>query len=128
VWSGDTVRMDEEGYLYFIGRLDEMIKTSGYRVSPTEVEEVLFASGLVKDAVAVGVSHATLGHAIAVIVASLQDGQAPTEKLLEYCKQNLPNFMVPHHIEWRDDLPRSPNGKYDRPLLSAQMRDLLVRE
>lgn len=128
VWSGDTVRMDEEGYLYFIGRLDEMIKTSGYRVSPTEVEEVLFASGLVKDAVAVGVPHPTLGQAIAVIVAALEGALAPTDKLLEYCKQNLPNFMVPHHIEWRDDLPRSPNGKYDRPLLSAQMRDRLVRE
>ena len=56
VWSGDTVRMDEEGFLYFIGRRDEMIKTSGYRVSPTEIEEVIYATELVGEAAAVGVS------------------------------------------------------------------------
>ena len=57
VWSGDTVRCDADGYLYFVGRRDEMIKTSGYRVSPTEVEEVVYASGLVGDAVAVAAPH-----------------------------------------------------------------------
>ena len=61
VWSGDTVRMDEDGFLYFIGRKDEMIKTSGYRVSPTEVEEVVYASGLVGDAVAVAASASDAG-------------------------------------------------------------------
>ena len=61
VWSGDIVRRDAEGFLYFIGRRDEMIKTSGYRVSPTEVEEEAYATGLVVDAVAVGVPHARLG-------------------------------------------------------------------
>ena len=69
VWSGDIVRRDAEGFLYFIGRRDEMIKTSGYRVSPTEVEEEAYATGLVGDAVAVGVPHARLGHGI-VLVAS----------------------------------------------------------
>ncbi len=69
VWSGDIVRRDAEGFLYFIGRRDELIKTSGYRVSPTEVEEEAYATGLVADAVAVGVPHARLGHGI-VLVAS----------------------------------------------------------
>ncbi|HKE93545.1 MAG TPA: AMP-binding protein, partial [Povalibacter sp.] len=128
VWSGDTVRMDAEGYLYFIGRRDEMIKTSGYRVSPTEVEEVLFASGLVSDAVAVGVPHARLGQAIVVIVAAQAESTEPTDKLLEFCKQNLPNFMVPHHVQWRPSLPRSPNGKYDRPLLAGEVRNLFSGE
>src|SRR4029079_4312558 len=64
VFSGDTVRKDSEGYLYFIGRHDEMMKTSGYRVSPTEVEEVLYATKLVGECVAFGVDHPTLGHAI----------------------------------------------------------------
>ena len=64
VWSGDTVRTDDEGYLYFIGRRDEMIKTSGYRVSPTEIEEVVYATGLVAEAAAFGVPHAILGHAV----------------------------------------------------------------
>src|SRR6266850_403624 len=69
VWSGDTVKMDADGYLYFIGRRDEMIKTSGYRVSPSEIEEVVFATGLVADAAAVGVPHPALGQAIALIAA-----------------------------------------------------------
>jgi acyl-coenzyme A synthetase/AMP-(fatty) acid ligase len=61
VWSGDTVRRDADGFLYFIGRKDEMIKTSGYRVSPTEIEEVIYATGLVAEAAAFGVPHPTLG-------------------------------------------------------------------
>ena len=75
VWSGDTVRMDEEGFLYFIGRRDEMIKTSGYRVSPTEIEEVVFATGLVADAAAVGVPHPTLGQAIVVVATPAPGGE-----------------------------------------------------
>ena len=70
VWSGDIVRRDEEGFLYFIGRRDEMIKTSGYRVSPTEIEEEAYATGLVSDAVAVGVPHARLGHGIVLIATA----------------------------------------------------------
>lgn len=68
VWSGDTVKMDDEGFLYFVGRRDEMIKTSGYRVSPTEVEEVVYATGLVAEAAAIGVSHPVLGQAVVLVV------------------------------------------------------------
>jgi acyl-CoA ligase (AMP-forming) (exosortase A-associated) len=121
VWSGDTVRRDADGFLYFIGRRDEMIKTSGYRVSPTEVEEVLYATGLVRDAVAVGVAHPTLGQAV-VIVAAASEGRKPdSEALLKECKQRLPTFMVPLHVEWRDSLPRNPNGKFDRPKLAGEL-------
>ena len=67
VFSGDTVRRDEEGYLYFIGRRDEMMKTSGYRVSPTEVEEILYATGLVGECIAFGVPNPALGQAVCVI-------------------------------------------------------------
>jgi acyl-CoA ligase (AMP-forming) (exosortase A-associated) len=124
VWSGDTVRMDEEGFLYFIGRRDEMIKTSGYRVSPSEIEEVVFATGLVADAAAVGVPHPTLGQAIVVVAAPAPGKEPATDALLEACKRQLPMFMTPHHIEWRDTLPRNPNGKYDRPKLAAEMKSL----
>ena len=78
VWSGDTVRMDKDGFLYFIGRKDEMIKTSGYRVSPTEVEEVAYASGMVGDAVAVGAPHPDLGQAIVLVVSEPSPGQRPS--------------------------------------------------
>jgi acyl-CoA ligase (AMP-forming) (exosortase A-associated) len=126
VWSGDTVRKDADGFLYFIGRRDEMIKTSGYRVSPTEVEEVLYATGLVRDAVAVGVSHPSLGQAV-VVVAAPADGRKPeTAALLNECKQRLPTFMVPLHVEWRDHLPRNPNGKFDRPLLARELKELFA--
>lgn len=124
VWSGDTARADEDGYLYFIGRRDEMIKTSGYRVSPTEIEEVVYQTGLVLDAVAVGVPHATLGQAIVLVAAPASGAPADAQGLLDECRRRLPNFMVPQHVEWRDSLPRNPNGKFDRPRLAAELQAL----
>lgn len=126
VWSGDTVKMDEDGYLYFVGRRDEMIKTSGYRVSPSEVEEVIFATGLVADAAAVGVSHPTLGQAIVVVVATAPGKPEDASKIIDECKRQLPAFMVPTHIEYRETLPRNPNGKYDRPRLATELSQLFT--
>jgi acyl-CoA ligase (AMP-forming) (exosortase A-associated) len=126
VWSGDTVKMDEDGFLYFIGRKDEMIKTSGYRVSPSEIEEVAFASGLLADAAAIGVPHPTLGQAVILVAAPL-DGHAPNDApLLEAIRKDLPAFMVPARIDWRESLPRNPNGKYDRARLALELKDLFA--
>ncbi len=124
VWSGDKVSMDEEGYLYFVGRDDEMIKTSGYRVSPTEVEEVIYASRLAKEAVVLGVPHPKLGQAIVVAAAANEGEQLDVSKMINYCKREMPTFMVPAHIEEFDNLPRNPNGKIDRNLLSQQLTTL----
>ena len=121
VFSGDTVRRDAEGFLYFIGRRDEMIKTSGYRVSPTEVEEVLYATRLVGECVAFGSEHPTLGQAIQVI-ATAPDGSAAvdTAALLAACRQRMPAYMVPAAVAAAaGPLPRNPNGKIDRKLLST---------
>ena len=126
VWSGDTVRKDEDGFLYFIGRRDEMIKTSGYRVSPSEIEEVIFATGLVADAAAVGVTHPALGQAVVVVAAPAPGKQPDAEPVLAECRKQLPTFMVPAHIEWRESLPRNPNGKYDRPRLAAELAQLFT--
>jgi acyl-CoA ligase (AMP-forming) (exosortase A-associated) len=126
VWSGDTVRRDADGFLYFIARNDDMIKTSGYRVSPTEIEEVAFASGLVHEAAAVGVPDAKLGQVIA-LVAKPQDERASVEPLLAFYKARVPLYMVPTHILWRDTLPRNPNGKIDRRLLSETIADSIRR-
>jgi acyl-CoA ligase (AMP-forming) (exosortase A-associated) len=123
VWSGDTVRMDEDGFLYFVGRRDEMIKTSGYRVSPTEVEEAVYATGLVSDAVAVGVPHPTLGQAIALVASPAPGGAGDSKQLLDECRKRLALYMVPAIVEWREELPRNPNGKFDRPLLATQLRE-----
>ncbi len=121
VYSGDNVRRDAEGFLYFIGRRDEMIKTSGYRVSPTEVEEILYATRLVGECVAFGVDHPVLGQAIQVI-ATPPAGAAALDSaaLLAECRVHMPAYMVPAGIEAAaGPLPRNPNGKIDRKLLAT---------
>jgi acyl-CoA ligase (AMP-forming) (exosortase A-associated) len=125
VWSGDTVRVDEDGFFYFISRRDEMIKTSGYRVSPTEVEEVIYATGLVGESAALGIPHPVLGQAI-VVVATARDGvRLDTEALLAQCRQRLPAFMVPALVKAREgSLPRNPNGKIDRKLMAQELLGL----
>jgi acyl-CoA ligase (AMP-forming) (exosortase A-associated) len=124
VFSGDTVRMDEEGYLYFIGRRDEMMKTSGYRVSPTEVEEILYATRLVGECVAFGVDNDALGQAIQVIATPPAGGMLDTVALLAECRARMPAYMVPAGIEVREGpLPRNPNGKIDRKSLSTEWID-----
>src|SRR3546814_3502744 len=115
VWSGDTVKRDEQGLLYFVSREDAMIKTSGNRVSPTEVEEAAIASGLVAEAVAMGVPDDRLGQAIALVVRPAPPkGREVEADLRNYLKRELPNFMQPTHVLWRADMPKSPNGKLDR--------------
>ena len=120
VWSGDTVVADEEGFLYFVGRTDDMIKTSGYRVSPSEIEEAAYATGVVRDAVALGIDEVGIGHRI-VLVATGLDGDLDTAMLLAALRQALPLYMVPSQVHVRDELPRSPNGKFDRNLMKAQV-------
>ena len=122
VWSGDTVVADEEGFLYFVGRADEMIKTSGYRVSPTEVEEAAYATGLVRDAVALGVDDPVLGQRVALVVAMIAEEESSADGLIARLKRDLPTYMVPSVVEVRDELPRSPNGKFDRALLRQEIQ------
>jgi acyl-CoA synthetase (AMP-forming)/AMP-acid ligase II len=126
VWSGDTVMRDEDGFLYFVARRDEMIKTSGYRVSPTEIEEVLLGTGLVSEAVALGVDHPTLGQAIVVMAVAAAEHAADSAKLLAECKQRLPTFMIPTRIEWRTAIPRNPNGKMDRKSIADELKNLFA--
>ena len=123
VWSGDTVRRDAEGFLYFIGRGDDMIKVSGYRISPTEIEAVLHATGLVTEAAAFGIEHPTLGQVIAVIAVAADASSVDAPTLLAECKRRLPAYMVPAQVELRTgSLPRNPNGKIDRNLLRQTLR------
>lgn len=125
VWSGDTVRRDADGFLYFIGRGDDLIKVSGYRVSPTEIEDALLASGLVVEVAAFGVPHPELGQAI-VVLAVAAEGVAGAA-LLKESQRRLPAYMVPAHIDLRAEaFPRNPNGKLDRKLLRADYVDLFA--
>lgn len=121
VFSGDTVRRDAEGFLYFVGRRDEMIKTSGYRVSPTEVEEVIYATRRVGECAAFGVEHPVLGQAIRV-VATVPEGGGGLDvaALLAECRVRMPGYMVPAGVDVVPaPLPRNPNGKIDRKALAA---------
>jgi acyl-CoA ligase (AMP-forming) (exosortase A-associated) len=118
VWSGDRVRQDEDGLFHFVGRADAMIKTSGNRVSPTEVEEAAVASGVAAEAVALGYPDHRLGEAIALVVRGSPEAEAD---LVRHLRRELPNFMQPSAILWRDALPRSPNGKLDREALKREL-------
>lgn len=125
VWSGDTVRKDEEGYLYFVGRQDDMIKTSGYRVSPSEIEEIIYSTGLVEHAAALGVPHLVLGQEIVVVVTPPAGKEkVDVDKLRDECKRQLPAFMLPAQIVIKTELPRNANGKIDRPSLMREIQHL----
>jgi acyl-CoA synthetase (AMP-forming)/AMP-acid ligase II len=104
-----------------------MIKTSGYRVSPTEVEEVIYSTQMVSEAAALGVPHPILGQAIIVIAAPKHGSTLDADGLLACCRDRLPAYMVPAKIEVRlGPLPRNPNGKIDRKLLISEFQDLFV--
>jgi len=117
VWSGDTVRRDADGLFYFVGRDDAMIKTSGNRVSPTEVEEAAVESGQVAEACALGRKDERLGEAIILFVR----GSGDDAELKTHLKTMLPNFMQPSEIIWLAEFPKSANGKLDRNLLALRL-------
>ena len=121
VWSGDEVVRDEEGFLYFVGRRDEMIKTSGYRLSPTEIEEVAYDTGLVRDAVALGVEDPNLGQHVVLVVSPVSGDTVDVDALLAQMRKALPRYMLPRRVEVRLEIPRSPNGKFDRSLLRKEL-------
>jgi acyl-CoA ligase (AMP-forming) (exosortase A-associated) len=126
VWSGDRVRRDAVGLLHFAGRRDAMIKTSGNRVSPQEVEGAAIATGLVAEAVALGLPDPALGQAIHLVARAKVDPAEAEAALPAALARELPGFMVPRVIHWREEMPLSPNGKLDRTglyqELSAAMR------
>lgn len=127
--SGDIVRIDEDGYLWFVGRADSMIKCSGFRLSPTEVEELIYRYGNVTEVVAFGVEDAALGQVVHVAVSSGGGATAESEQLLCACRQNMPNYMVPRHVHcWEGLMPRTSSGKIDRQTVIRTCRDeLLIR-
>jgi acyl-CoA ligase (AMP-forming) (exosortase A-associated) len=120
VWSGDRVRRERDGLLYFAGRRDAMIKSAGNRISPQEVEEAALATGLVAEAVALGVADARLGQAVHLVVRGAGD-EAARADLPKRLQRELPNFMQPQMIHWREAMPLNPNGKIDRTALQTEL-------
>ena len=119
VWSGDRVVRDERGLLYFVGRRDAMIKSSGNRISPQEIESAALATDWVVEAVALGLEDARLGQAIHLVVRG--DEAMGSEALKKHLARELPNFMQPQVIHWRSQMPLNPNGKIDRTALAKEI-------
>ncbi|QDU07407.1 class I adenylate-forming enzyme family protein [Gimesia aquarii] len=117
LYTGDLFRMDKEGYLYFVGRRDDIIKSRGEKVSPKEVENVLFAHERISEAAIMGDPDPVLGQSIRAIITLMPDQELSEKEALAYCRKHLEDFMVPQKIEFRDELPKSPNGKVDKKQL-----------
>lgn len=125
VWSGDRVRRDEQGLLYFVGRRDAMIKSSGNRISPAEIEDAATSTGLAAEAVALGIPDPQLGQAILLLVrpAAVPQPEQLIDDMLIAMKRDLPAFMLPKIVELRESFPKNPNGKIDRALLVAEIEE-----
>jgi len=116
-YSGDLVKMDEDGFLYFIGRRDTMIKSSGFRISPTEIEEVLFQTGKLRGEAVIGIPDDVLGQVIKAFVIAKDGTPIDTVALLAVCAEKMPRYMVPKFIEILTELPKTSSGKVDYPAL-----------
>lgn len=119
-YSGDLVVEDEDGFFSFVGRADAMIKSSGYRISPTEVEEVLMATGAFRQVAVIGLPDPLAGQKVHAIAVPLNGAVPVVHDILKAVSGQLPAFMVPRVIELVDALPTTPNGKLDYPLLARQ--------
>jgi long-chain acyl-CoA synthetase len=114
LYTGDLFRTDDEGYLYFVGRRDDIIKSRGEKVSPREIEDVLYSLGGVAEAAVVGVPDPVLGQAVKAVVA-LREGARLTESdLRRHCARRLEDFAVPKFVEFRASLPKTPSGKISK--------------
>ena len=113
LYTGDYCSLDEDGYLYFQGRMDQMIKSRGMKVSPSEVEDYLYAIEGIEAAAVVGVEHAAVGEGLWAFVTLAQGAQLTVAQVLERCRQGLDAHKVPLSITIESSLPRTANGKFD---------------
>jgi acyl-CoA ligase (AMP-forming) (exosortase A-associated) len=116
-YSGDLVKADAEGFLYFVGRRDTMIKSSGFRISPTEIEEVLFQTGRLRGAAAIGIPDDVLGQVVKAFVVAKDGTPVDLQELLSICAEKMPRYMVPKFLEVLEELPKTSSGKVDYPAL-----------
>jgi len=121
LYTGDLFKMDEEGFLYFVGRKDDMIKTKGERVSPKEVEEAIHALEGVAEAAVIPVPDEILGQAIKAYVVPKNGYSLKEKELILHCKKMLEDFAVPKYFEIRDSLPKNASGKIDKLLLKKEI-------
>jgi amino acid adenylation domain-containing protein len=126
LYSGDLFRRDEDGYLYFVGRKDDMIKTKGERVSPKEIENVICQiEGVVNSAV-IGVPDEIMGKAIMAFIVRDSNGDLSEKDIRKYCTEQMEIFMVPKYVEFIKDLPKTPNGKIDKKHLISKYSEKVL--
>lgn len=118
-YSGDLVIQDDDGFLYFVGRKDAMIKSAGYRISPTEVEDVLMSTGAFREVAVIGVPDTWVGQKVCA-VATAANGAVDTRAVIAAAGQSLPVYMLPSRIDLVETLPVTPNGKIDYKSLVAE--------
>jgi acyl-CoA synthetase (AMP-forming)/AMP-acid ligase II len=118
--TGDLVHLDGDGNYVFLGRKDHMIKSRGYRVEIGEIETVLCNHPEIKNAVVIPIPDELIGNRISVIVVPLVAGKITRDDILQYCAKQLPKYMIPEIVEFRDSLPTTSSGKVDRKKLSDQ--------
>jgi len=117
-FSGDYVKKDDDGYIYYVGRKDQQIKSSGFRMSPTEIEEKIYRCPYVQEVVAFGIEDDVLGQKVKAILTLKSDySEKDVEKIRSFCQENMPNYMVPAIFEVIEKMPLTANGKINRPLL-----------
>ncbi|MCX7855329.1 MAG: AMP-binding protein [Anaerolineae bacterium] len=118
LYTGDLFYMDEDGFLYFVARKDDIIKTRGEKVAPREVEEVLYKLPGVVEAAVVGVPDEVLGQAIKAVIVCGDGLRLTRQDVLRHCREHLEDFAVPRYVEFRESLPKTPSGKIDRRALA----------
>ena len=117
LFTGDLFYEDEEGFLYFVGRKDDMIKTKGERVSPKEIENILCGLDGISEAAVVGIPDEILGQAVKAFIVKKDDAALSKNDILLFCSKNMESFMMPKEIVFLEFLPKSSNGKVDKKLL-----------
>jgi len=114
LYTGDLAKVDEEGYIYIVGRNSEMIKSAGARISPKEIEEVVLEIPEITECGVVGLKDEILGEAITACVVLKKDKIISEDQVMEHCAERLPSYKVPHHVKFVSNLPKTASGKIKR--------------
>jgi acyl-coenzyme A synthetase/AMP-(fatty) acid ligase len=119
-YTGDLFRTDAEGYLYFVGRKDDMIKSRGEKVSPKEIENALYELPSIREAAVIGVPHPLLGMALKAVIVLAEGAEASEREVIAHCARRLEEHLVPQLVEFRDSLPKTESGKIRRRELEGR--------
>ncbi len=117
LYTGDLFKRDRDGFLYFVSRKNDMIKTRGERVSPLEVENFIMQLDGVAEAVVIGVPDDILGEVVKAFVVLSPASEQTDRSILKYCSETMENYMVPKYLEIMEALPKTPNGKINKKQL-----------